>query len=190
MDLILALDVSTAIVGWALLPVGSLFGVQPTGLGAFDLRKVEGGIWPKADLVRSSLRSLVEGTVTQGDRVARVYIENPLQRLRRGMSSAQTIALLARFNALTSYFIREATGLDPLYIDATAARKKIGVPLMSKKRSGVDQKSQTFSFLCETVFRCQPWPLNKNGKVQPHVYDMCDAYVVAVAGSMGLGEPA
>ena len=190
MDLILALDVSTAIVGWALLPVGSLFGVRPLQFDAFDLRSLKGNIWQKADVVRDSIRNLVTEATTNGHKITRVCVENPLQRLRRGMSSANTIAVLARFNALVSYFAREATGVEPVYIDATAARKKIGVPLMSKKRAGTDQKEQTMTFLCETVFKNEPWPRTRTGSIHPRVYDMCDAYVIAVACSLGLGEPA
>lgn len=189
-NLILALDVSTAIVGWALLPEGSIPGAAPTEFSAIDLRKVKGDIWSKADILRAGIDNVVRDAQGRGHRIVKLCIENPLQRLRRGMSSAATIALLARFNALASYFARSATGIEPLYIDATAARKKIGVPLMSKKASGIDQKLQTFNFLNETVFKGHPWPLKRGGNVQDHCFDMCDAYVIALAGAMGLGEPA
>jgi hypothetical protein len=82
-----------------------------------------------------------------------------------------------------------------LYIDATEARRKIGVPLLTTKKAGKDQKTQTFEFLAKTVFKGEMWPtyLNKRKNkvsVKFFVYDEVDSYVILSAGLLGLGTPA
>lgn len=191
MDVMLALDVSTSVIGWALLPPQSKIDTYPTLKGHIDLRKVKGGFWQKVTIMSSELDKLKASFTTLGFIVRAIYIEEPLKKFSRGRSSANTLSMLARFNALTSYRALLTFGVEPLYIDATFARKKIGIPLLSKKKSGgISQKEQTFLFLCKNVFLNESWPKNKNGKIMPHCFDEVDAFVICVAGCQGLGEPA
>lgn len=190
MDVALGLDVSTSIVGWSIIPLDAKLGDKPLEKGHVDLRKVK-GFWNKVDVVRTWMEDHHVGMTDVGLVVKRVFIEDPVKKFRRGMSSASTISLLAKFNALVSCFARDELGIDPLYIGATAARKHIGMKLVSKKKAnGMNEKKQTFSQLNETVFKDEDWPLNRNGKVQPYCYDAVDSYVICMAGIQGLGEPA
>lgn len=191
-DIILGLDVSTSIVGWTALAVDAPPGSRPLeGMwGHIDLRKVE-GFWAKSDRAQSEVRSVVSTLGTMGHRITEVAIECPVKKFTRGKSTAGTIVLLARFNALVSHFSREVTGLDPSYIDVTVARKSLGVKLLSRKKSGgKGQKEQTFEFLGETVFKDEAWDLNRNGNIQPWCYDRVDSYVIAMAAVLGQGEEA
>jgi hypothetical protein len=190
MDVVIALDVSTSVIGWAVLPTNADATTYPLIRGHVDLRKNDGGFWAKVDQMELDLDAVFDRVAQQHD-IVRLCIEDPVERFRNGLSSAHTIALLARFNALTSRHARNRLNLDPLYIDATAARKAIGVPLLSKKKSGgVDQKTQCFNHLCTTVFINESWPRNRNGKIQPWCMDEVDAYVICLAGCLGLGSPA
>ena len=191
MDLILALDISTSIIGWCVLPPDSNINTYPTLKGHIDLRKVKGGFWDKVHTTRRSITALRDELGALGHAVTLVCVEEPLKKFARGRSSAGTISMLARFNALVSFFALETFGSEPLYIDATFARKKIGIPLLSRKKSGgMSQKEQTASFLCERVFKDEKWTLNRSGKMQTYHADEIDAFVICVAGCMGLGEPA
>lgn len=191
MDVSLAFDVSTSVIGWAALPLDADIDTYPSCWGHIDLRKVKGGFWQKVDRAFSEITSLSALLLSQGFAVRSVYIEDPLKKFTRGRSSADTISLLARFNAVVSYETRQIFSVEPLYIDATHARKKIGIPLLSKTKSGgASQKKQTFSFLSTRVFLNEAWPRNKNGKIQPWCYDAVDAFVICVAGCQGLGKPA
>ena len=191
MDVMLALDVSTSVIGWALLPPQSSIQTYPTMKGHIDLRKVKGGFWRKVEEMSNELNQLLSFFQKNGYSVTAVYIEEPLKKFARGRSSASTLSMLARFNALVSYRSLVTFGVEPLYIDATMARKKIGIPLLSKKKSGgLSQKEQTFEFLTRGVFLNESWPKNKNGNIQPFCFDEVDAFVICVAGCQGLGEPA
>ena len=195
MHVALALDVSTSVIGWAVVATSASTGAHvlervPMLRGHIDLRKNKGGYWSKVDQMEMELSSVI-ASISAVHTIDSLFIEDPVERFRNGLSSAHTIALLARFNALTSQHARRIIRIDPLYIDATAARKAIGVPLLSKKRSGgVDQKTQCFSFLCETIFMGETWPVNRNGRVQPWVLDEIDATVICWAGLLGLGHRA
>lgn len=190
MDTVLAFDISTSIIGWALVKPKSTLADYPIERGNIDLRKVKGGFWDKVSQTREEIKLLNDRFKTKYD-IKGIYIEDPLKKFARGKSSAGTISLLARFNAIVSFFVLETFSIQPLYIDATFARKKIGVPLLSRKKSGgLSQKEQTFSFLCLGVFKNEIWPTNKNGRIQPWCYDEVDAFVIAIAGCLGFGEPA
>lgn len=190
MDVAFALDVSTSVIGWSILPVTSQIGTYPISRGHIDLRKNKGGYWSKVDQMETELTTVIV-TLKSQHVIQRLFIEDPVERFRNGLSSAHTIALLARFNALVSQHARRSLSLDPLYIDATAARKVIGVPLLSKKKSGgIDQKQQTFNYLSKNVFLNEVWPLNRNGKIQPWCFDEVDSYVICLAGCLGLGSSA
>ena len=189
MDVIIGLDVSTAVVGWALLPAGCQNLTYPLARGHWDIRKVK-GLWSKLDIVRSQLRSLSFTLSGKGDVVVGLYVEEPLKKFRRGGSSANTMSLLARMNAVTSFLAREEFNVEPLYVDATDARRAIGVKLLSRKKSGgVGQKEQTWTFLCSNVFANEVWPLKRSGAPKDTCLDECDAYVITMAGILGLGEP-
>lgn len=190
MDVCLALDVSTSVIGWAVLPENAGVSSRPLLMDHIDLRKNKHGFWAKVDQMERELQ-IVIASVSSQHTIKRLYVEDPVERFRNGLSSAHTIALLAKFNALVSVHARRLTALDPLYIDATQARKKIGVPLLSKVKSGgVDQKQQTMDFLSKNVFKDEKWPTNRNGKIQPWCYDRVDAFVICLAGCLGLGHPA
>lgn len=189
MDVVLALDVSTSVIGVCVLDKNANASMKPISLNKIDLRKNREGFWSKVDQMERELTLIHANVCALGHTIVKLCIEDPLERFRNGLSSAHTIALLSKFNALVSSHIRKLTKLDPLYIDATKARKAVGVPLLSKKKSGgIDQKQQTFAFLCLGVFNGEVWPLNKKGNVQPWVLDMVDAYVIAYAGVLGLGS--
>lgn len=192
MNVVLGLDISTSVIGWCILE-----NVQPSApykkpikWGHVDLRKEKNGFWAKVDRMENELSAVIHLINKTGDVITKLIIEDPVEKFKRGSSSAHTIALLARFNALVSQHIRRETGLMPLYIDATTARRAIGVQLLSKKKSGgVDHKQQTFTFLCETVFSDVVWPLNRAGSIEVWNFDRVDSYVICLAGCLGLGEP-
>lgn len=190
MDVALALDISTSVIGCAVIEhrqfeLTALH--EPILMTHIDLRKNKGGMWSKIDQAEIELTDIING-IRNEHHIKSLYVEDPVEKFRTGLSSAHTIALLAKFNALVSNHARKLLKLDPLYIDATEARKRIGVPLLSKKKSGgVDQKEQTFLFLKSTVFMNRIWPLNRTNKIQPWCYDEVDAAVICWAGLLGLG---
>jgi len=183
MDVVFGLDVSTSIVGWSVAAADAVSGDLPLMDGYIDLRKIKDGFWAKVDHVRQALRD-VTGKIWLADhKIVCVAIEDPVKKFKRGASSADTISLLDRFNALVSFFARSLTALDPLYLEVSRARNTIGLKLVSRKKAdGLGHKEQTFQQLNETVFKDRVWDLNRNGKIQPYCWDVVDAFVIAMAG--------
>lgn len=185
--MILGLDISTSIIGWTLLQAGATTCDErgsprydaPEKMSHIDLRKCK-SFWETVDRARVEIEKIFqENAVTQ------VFIEDPVQKFRKGKSSAHTISLLNKFNALCSYFARQASGIDPIHIGATSARKLCNIPIASKKKAnGRSAKEQTFDFLRTNVFKETDWPLTRNGNLQAYCWDEVDSYVIALAGTM------
>jgi hypothetical protein len=57
--------------------------------------------------------------------IRQVYIEQSLSAFRPGLSSAQVILLLGKFNGIVSWICCEIFGNEPEYIGASTARKSL-----------------------------------------------------------------
>ena len=110
---------------------------------------------------------------------------------RPGMSSAQTISMLLRFNGIVSQLARKQFHVDPEYISANHARKVVGVKLQRTAVAGMSQKEQVFKHMSENDLLNFPWPVKKGGKLVDWSRDATDAYVIAKAASIsGIIQPA
>lgn len=185
--MILGLDISTSIIGWTLLEASATTYDAPEKMSHIDLRKCK-SFWEKVDRARVEIEKIFQenaGCQEGFDPITHVFVEDPVQKFRKGKSSAHTISLLSKFNALCSYFARQASGIDPIHIGATSARKLCNIPIASKKKAnGRSAKEQTFDFLRTNVFKETDWPLTRNGNLQAYCWDEVDSYVIALAGTM------
>jgi hypothetical protein len=171
--MILGLDVSTSIVGWTFLnDDGSVH-----KMGHTDFKKCK-TLWEKADHIQ---KELVHILALHGP-VSRVYIEESLQSFRPGLSSAAVLMLLAKFNGLTSFFVRNIVGFDPQYIAATTARKICGMNIQKTKTCGKPGKLQAFEWCISGPLKTMSLPKGKTGAFKSFVYDEVDSYVIARAG--------
>ena len=114
-----------------------------------------------------------------------VFIEQNLQRFRRGFSSAQVINKLARYNGMVSYVMHELFDMVPIYVNVNEGRKALGIK--------VPRGSNTKELILEWCQKNQPhlnWPTKrlKSGPrknlviIDPCCYDMADATITALAG--------
>lgn len=114
-----------------------------------------------------------------------VFVEQNLQRFRRGFSSAQVINKLARFNGMISYIAYERFGVTPVYINVNEGRKVLGI----KIPRGSDTKELILEW-CQLKQPHLQWPTKKlkSGPrkdlviLDPCCYDMADATITALAG--------
>lgn len=180
--LVLGLDVSTACTGWAVLDSSG----KLVDVGAIELSKSP-SIYTKATMVRDQLSS-IKGRYG----IESVYIEENLQSFRRGFSSAKTLSTLARFNGVVSLISYEIFSVEPEHLNVNAARKSLGLKILSKKKGGADTKLQVLEWVkrhLEEEGSSVEWPLKtlksgpRKGQVvlEPKCYDMADAYVIAAA---------
>tara|TARA_R100000808_G_scaffold25097_1_gene61906 strand:+ start:34959 stop:35528 length:570 start_codon:yes stop_codon:yes gene_type:complete len=187
MDLILGLDVSTSCTGWCI--------VEPSGkmvdIGSIPLHKIK-DTYQKADAVEKCLRGLVKKY-----KIKWVSIEENLQAFRPGLSSAKTLSVLARFNGIVSLLSYQVFGLKPRHLNVNAARKTLGIRIIRKNHGGKPTKNQIHDWVSDRIEREQPgyqWPMKtlKNGPRKGEVvfdnsvFDMADAYVIAVATTYDL----
>lgn len=179
MTIILGLDVSTSVTGICIIDSDRFndSGDHILLLDRIEFKKCK-TLWDKADVVSESLKTLLSDHV-----VSRVVLEEPLMGFRTGMSSAQTITTLMRFNGIVSYIARGIFNAEPEYIPSPTARKLCGIKLQ-KTAIGGPQKEQVFKHMSENDLKHVSWPTKKSGTIVDWSRDACDAYVIARAASL------
>jgi len=187
MGRILALDVSTSCTGVCIYDEEAHAPDPGTRMDELDhhvkwLDRIEfkgcKTFWEKVDRVEAYLRDL-----EASHHINRVALEEPLMGFRPGMSSAQTISQLLRFNGIVSNLARKQFGAVPEYISANHARKVAGVKLQRTAAAGMSQKEQVFKHMSEGPLKGFAWPTKKDGSAVDWSRDATDAYVIAYAAS-------
>lgn len=178
---ILGLDVSTSVVGVSIVDDRVKPDAQGSHIILLDRIEFKGAtgktLWTKADHVRLMLEEFKKDLTSI---IERVVLEEPLMGFRPGMSSAQTISTLMRFNGITSYIARDIFRCEPEYIGSAHARKLCGIKLQKTAVAG-PQKEQVFQFFAQNDLKHVTWPLKKNGKQVDWSRDATDSYCIARA---------
>lgn len=190
MAIILGLDVSTSVTGVCVIDST----VEPDDAGShillldrIEFKKCK-TLWDKADAVSRYLDDLIRGSfpddvLPYGICPDRIVLEEPLMGFRPGMSSAQTITTLMRFNGIVSYIARRTFKQDPEYINAPHARKLCGIKLQKTAVAG-PQKEQVFAHMAAHDLKHVTWPTKKGGAAVDWSRDATDAYVIARAAQV------
>ena len=181
--MILGVDVSTSITGFAVIAEGELVYYD-----YIDLRKQK-GIFAKTLLIKEKIMDIFE--MYQCDNstkirfcdvgsifpIEHIYVEQPFTFFNSGGSSAKTMAVLQKFNGIVSWLLYELFEIEPQYVGATAARKRAGI----KIPRGQKAKKVVMKHLLENekAFKVQ---YTRHGNPQAQYFDMADAIVIAKAG--------
>ncbi len=175
---VIGLDISTSVIGYCVMESDDLSIVE---MGHVDLKKVN-GLFNKVDAAVPRIVGLVAGL-----NVSMAYVEESVMMFSPGMSSAQTIITLAKFNALVSYHVRNQLGdLNVLWVKPTEARKTCGLVMTTKaKAGGKSQKEQTMLQITAPggLLSHITFPLTRTGNPKPENYDEVDAFVIAYHGA-------
>ena len=181
--MVLGIDISTSITGFAVAADGQLLHYS-----SIDLRKYKGP-FDKANALKEYIEDLFEnyqldqeGSQGWGESphpITHIYIEQPLHMFMRGKSSAKTLSTLMTFNGIVSWLVYELFEIEPQYIAATSARKHCGI----KVKRGEKAKEVVLKHLLENekAFKIE---YTKFGNPKPESYDRADAIVVARAGDI------
>jgi len=180
--MILGIDVSTSITGFAVVGEGQLLHYS-----SIDLRKHK-GVFNKAGVLKEYVADLFENYQLDQENsgwgeskypIKSIYIEQPLHMFMRGKSSAKTLSTLMTFNGIVSWLVYELFEIEPQYISATSARKKAGI----RVPRGEKAKEVVLKHLLESepAFHIE---YTKFGNPKPESYDRADAIVVATAGDI------
>jgi len=179
--MILGIDISTSITGFAVVGDGQLLHYS-----SIDLRKHK-GVFAKAEVIKEYIEDLFENYQLDQETtggwggsehpIESIYIEQPLHMFMRGRSSAKTLSTLMTFNGVVSWLIYELFEIEPQYISASSARKNAGI----KVPRGQKAKEVVLKHLLEhePAFHIE---YTSHGNPKPESYDRADAIVVAMAG--------
>ncbi len=166
--MILGLDISTTMVGVAVIDNGKLVKSE-----AWDISKYE-TLFDKAEYIGAELYGLKSEYNIQN-----IFIETALKKFLPGKSRADTILKLAKFNGIVSWICYDLWEIKPNYIGALQARKAYGI----KVPRGQKAKPVVLEHVlkAEKTFSIQ---MTRHGNPKPESYDRADAIVIARAGSI------
>jgi len=176
---VIGADVSTAITGVVVLRSNGQGDPHIVLLEHIDFSKCK-DFWEKVDHAKAKLQEFRQSLTLDATEPVNVYVEESLQAFRPGLSSAATLVLLAKFNALISNQLRDMFNVDPKYVASTHARKLCGIAIVRDKTKPA--KIQTFEWACAGPLSHVVWPVKKNGTPKDWAKDVVDAFVVSKAG--------
>jgi len=167
--MILALDVSTSCIGYALF---SEDGEKLLELNYVKFR-AKLSIFEKLHEFKKQISFLKENDIQH------IVIEEPLKKFQGKFSSASTIALLNFFNGMVSGAVFEIFGVEPIHYNVNTARKTAFPEYKAKKQSS-ENKHQIWTLVRERephiVWKYGP----KTAKLVDENFDMCDAYTIGL----------
>jgi len=163
--MILGLDISTSITGATVLNSSGVVIYNE----AWDTRKYK-TFFKKAEHIEEKLANLPFD-------VEKVYIEQSLQSFRSGFSSAKTLSTLSRFNGVVSWLVYRLLQIEPEYLAATSARKRVGITVPR----GMKAKECVVEYIIDNVPSVSI-TYTKHGNIKPSCYDKADSWVIARAG--------
>tara|TARA_A100001391_G_scaffold166640_1_gene126777 strand:- start:110 stop:697 length:588 start_codon:yes stop_codon:yes gene_type:complete len=182
--MILGIDVSTSITGFAVVAEGEIVFYD-----SVDLRKYK-NLFEKAERIKEAIFNIfdnyqfsreddhwMEVDQDRDNKINHIYIEQSLHMFMGGKSSAKTLSTLTRFNGIVSWLVYEMFETEPKFIGATSARKHAGI----KVPRGQKAKQVVLQYLLdnEPAFKIE---YTKHGNPKPESYDRADAIVIAKAG--------
>jgi len=177
--MILGVDISTSITGFAIVADGQLLYYD-----SVDLKKYK-NFFKKAEVLKNKLTDIFEAYQFDSDDlmgdspfpIEHIYIEQSLHMFMSGKSSAKTLSILQRFNGVVSWLLYELFEIEPTYIAASTARKQAGITGLRGKKA----KEVVLQFLLdnEPAFHVE---YTKHGNPKAESFDRADAIVVAKAG--------
>jgi Holliday junction resolvasome RuvABC endonuclease subunit len=116
--MILGLDISTSIVGVAIVNPETKELVVSEHI---DLTKID-SVFSKAELVGAEIWQ-----INNNHAIKDLFIETALMKFIPGRSKADTIVKLAKFNGIISWMCYDTFGLNPVYLNVNTARSLYGL---------------------------------------------------------------
>jgi Holliday junction resolvasome RuvABC endonuclease subunit len=167
--MILALDVSTSCIGYALF--------DSSGEKLLELNYIK--FRSKLTLFEKLAEFKEKIKFLESAEVEHIVIEEPLKKFAGKFSSASTIAILNFFNGMISASVYEMFGVEPIHYNVNTARKT-AFPEFKPKRDSKSNKHEIWTLVRDKephiVWKYGP----KSRKLVAENYDMCDAYTIGL----------
>ncbi len=165
---ILGLDISTSVVGLAILD-------EDKKLLTYNAVKFKAtqDLEERADFLVRGIQILDAAW-----RIKHVFVEQPFIAFSGGKTTAVTMSKLQRFNGMCCYGLYRVFGNSPTLIQANKARglNEIKIP------RGEKAKPIVLKWVEENYKESFSYEMTRHGNPKPTTYDMADAIVVARAG--------
>ena len=116
--------------------------------------------------------------------IEKIFIEQSLQAFRPGLSSAQVILTLGRFNGIVSWICYKIFGFEPEYIGATTARKALDIKVPRGENAKLIVLNRVLEL--ESEFEVA---YTAHGNPVEGTFDRADSYVIAKAGYLSCQTP-
>ena len=169
--MILGLDISTTMVGVAVIDNGDL-----VRSAAWDISKYE-TLFEKAEYIGAELYGLRSEYNIQD-----IFIETALKKFLPGKSRADTILKLAKFNGIVSWICFESYDLEPTYINVNTARGLYGLSF-PRGTKGPKRKKMVIEAVIEKEKTSFSYEMARGGRnFKKGTDDKADAVVIARAG--------
>ena len=171
--MILGLDISTTMIGVAVVDEESSRVVHSTG---WDLSKID-KVYLKYETVGAHLYEL-----RQEYNIKQVFIETALKRFIPGKSRADTLIKLAKFNGVVSWLCFETWNKDPIFINVNTARSLYGLTF-PRSTKGPQRKKMVIEAVIDKEKTDFQYEMARGGKnYKKGTDDRADAIVIARAG--------
>ena len=166
--MILGLDISTSVIGIAVLD-------EDKNLVSYDAIKFKPDVSleERADFLSKEIQ-----TLNTTWRIKHVFVEQPFIAFSGGKTTAVTMSKLQRFNGMCCYGLYCIYRNSPTLIQANKARGLVGI----KVRRGEKAKPVVLAWVKENYKGSFSYEMTRHGNPKPTTYDMADAIVVARAG--------
>jgi len=172
-------DISSSVIGIAILDInGELISLEHV-----KLDKIK-NIYTKTDYFVNEFELILNKLNLKKEKLKNVFVEENAKMFMQGKSTAQTLMLLAKMNALISYSVFKMIGILPTDVNVNTARKLLGLKYDKK-----DKKKSTKEKIRIELLKLYPnLPLKKHvaktGKnkgqevLDAEVNDELDAYIL------------
>lgn len=164
--MLLALDISTSIVGLSFFSGSSLI-----SWNFIDLKtKDEADIFDKFDKFVEKFEE-----ISKNVEITEFAVEEALKKISSGASNSNTITKLIAFNVLISNYLRKKLNCKPIYVNVLSARSKCG--LKFAKGTTPKQKKEVIASYVSKKYNID-FPKKKTGSLKDHAYDVSDSIII------------
>lgn len=166
---LLALDLSTSIIGWSIFEDKKL-----VKYGHIELKKIEREPYLKVDEAFKQLSQIIDK-----EEIEEAVAEAALQRVSGGKSTAHVVNLLIAFNFALSYLMRTYKKVKVSHISVSTARAHTKIKFV--KRSTSKEKKELIRKYVEARHGWIVWPKKKTGTYKDWCYDVSDSIIIGEA---------
>jgi len=170
--MILGLDISTTLVGVAILNNDGKL-IRSEG---WDISKIS-DLFEKVETIGAELYG-----IRSEFKITNVFIETALKKFLPGKSRADTIIKLAKFNGIVSWLCFECFEIRPTYINVNTARSLYGLSF-PRSTKGPKRKKMVIEAVIEKEKTAFKYEMARGGRnYKKGTDDRADAVVIARAG--------